>query len=229
MHFFSNQNRNTRSKMIVLILAGCFLMALVDASPWPYPIKAVLKMTLFICIPFFWSQRYPLWPKTDWRLPPRSLGLRLLTLALVEIGLVAGVMMVLLPVVDTSLLEGILRENFEGQPLIFVGVTFYIVVINAGLEEWYFRGFAYLRLRQALTKRWALVFSACLFSAYHLALMAGLFPLPWYASFVIGLAGVGALFGWIDDRFNSLWPSFVIHASANLAMNLIAMHLLDFL
>jgi uncharacterized protein len=229
MRFLSELKQNTLIKLILLILAGCFLMALVDASPWSYPIKAVLKMTLFICIPFFWSQRHPHWPKTDWRLPPRSFGLRLLTLALVEIGLLVGVMMVLLPLVDTSLLEGILRENFEGQPLIFLGVTFYIVVINAGLEEWYFRGFAYLRLRQALPKRWALVFSACLFSAYHLALMAGLFPLPWYLSFVIGLAGVGALFGWIDDRFNSLWPSFVIHASANLAMNLIAMHLLGFL
>lgn len=204
-------------------------MALVDASPWPYPIKAVLKMTLFISIPFFWSQQHPLWPKTDWRLPPRSLGLRLLALVLCEIGLLVGVMMVVLPVVDTSLLEGILRANFEGQPLVFLGVTFYIVVINAGLEEWYFRGFAYLRLRRALPKRWALIVSAGLFSAYHLALMAGLFPLPWYASFVIGLAAVGAFFGWIDDRFNSLWPSFVIHASANLAMNLVAMHLLGFL
>jgi membrane protease YdiL (CAAX protease family) len=229
MNFFHDLKRNTGAKLILLILVGCVLMAGVDASSWPYPIKAILKMTLFIGLPVLWSHRYPHWPKTDWRLPSHSLRLRLGALALAEIGLLIGLLVVLLPVVDTSLLEEILRANFAGRPLIFLGVTFYIVVINAGLEEWYFRGFAYLRLRQALPKRWALVLSALLFSAYHLALMAGLFPLPLYITFVIGLAGVGAFFGWIDDRFNSLWPSFVIHASANLAMNLVAMHLLGFL
>lgn len=186
-------------------------------------------MTLFIGIPILWSYRHPDWPKVDLKLPNTSLGIKLLGLAGAEMVIIVGILGVVLPYVDTSLLEGILRENFEGQPWVFLGVTTYIVVINAFLEEWYFRGFAYLRLRHRLPKPWALIFSAFLFSAYHLALMAGLFPLPYYVTFVIGLAGVGAFFNAIDDRFDSLWPSFVIHASANLAMNLIAMRLLGFL
>lgn len=185
-------------------------------------------MTLFIGIPFAWSLRHPDWPKTDLRLPSWELSIRLLGLALAEIAAIVVIILWALPLVDTSLLEGILRENFEGQPWVFLGVTLYIVVINAFLEEWYFRGFAFLRLRQHLPKNQALILSAILFSAYHLALMAGLFPLPLYLIFVIGLAGVGAMFNKIDDRFNALWPSFVIHASANLAMNLIAMQLLGF-
>lgn len=204
-------------------------MAVIDASPWPYPIKAVFKMSLFIGIPTLWSYRHPTWPKVDLKLPNTSLGIKLLGLAVAEIVIFVGILGLVLPFVDTSLLEGILRENFESQPWVFLGVTAYIVFINAFLEEWYFRGFAYLRLRQHLPKPWALIFSAFLFSAYHLALMAGLFPLPYYVTFVIGLAGVGAFFNAIDDRVNSLWPSFVIHASANLAMNLIAMQLLGFL
>ncbi len=215
--------------LILLILTGCGLMAVIDASPWPYPIKALCKMTLFIGIPFTWSLRHPDWPKTDLKLPTRPLVIKLLWLALAEIVAIVAIIGLVLPWVDTSLLEGVLRENFDGRPWVFLGVTVYIVIINAFLEEWYFRDFAYLRLRQCLPQNMALILSAFLFSAYHLALMAGLFPLPLYIIFVIGLAGVGAVFNVIDDRYNSLWPSFVIHASANLAMNLIAMQILGFL
>lgn len=204
-------------------------MALIDALTWPYPIKAVFKMTLFIGIPLWWSRQHPDWPKTSLTGLNRTMIWRLVGLAGIEVTVLMVIMSWVMPYLDTSLLEGILRENFEGRPLIFFGVTLYIVFINAFLEEWYFRGFAFLRTQSAFPKPWANVFSALLFSAYHLALMAGLFPLPLYLVFVMGLAGVGAFFNAIDQRFHSLWPSFVIHASANLAMNLMAMRLLGFL
>ena len=212
-----------------MILIGCALMALIDAMSWPYPLKAIFKMTLFIGIPWGWSRQHPDWPKTPLSGLNRSVIWRLVGLAVIEVTVLTVVMGWVMPYLDTSLLEGILRQNFEGRPVVFFGVTLYIVLINAFLEEWYFRGFAFLRIQNAFPKPWALVFSALLFSAYHLALMAGLFPLPLYLVFVIGLAGVGALFNVIDHRFQSLWPSFVIHASANLAMNLMAMRLLGFL
>ena len=211
------------------LVLGCVVMALIDASAWPYPAKALLKITVFLSVPAVWSHRFPQWPRVSWRLPDRPLRIKLFALAIVEITGLWIALFLISPWIDTHLIEGVLRDNFAGQPLLFWGVTLYIVFINAGLEEWYFRGFAFLRLRHVLPKRWAMGGSAGLFAAYHLALMAGLFPLPLYLSLVIGLVGVGVVLCWIDEVSNSLWPSFIVHASANLAMNLVAMHWLGFL
>ena len=215
--------------MLMWLVLGCGLIALIDASTWAYPLKAICKISVFISFPVVWSMRFPHWPKVRWSLPNRHRVIKLIWLALVEIGLILGVLSILLPFLDTSMIMGVLRDNFANQPWVFAGVTLYIVIINAGLEEWYFRGFGYLRLRHLLSKQWAIAISATLFSAYHVALMAGLFPWPLYWTLVAGLVGVGAVFCWLDEQTGSLWPSFVVHASANLAMNLVAMHWLGFL
>lgn len=224
----TNLQRSHGMSLMIWILFGCLVMAVIDAATWTYPIKAIFKIVVFLGIPALWSLRHPNWPKASILLSKRKHRLVLGLLFLGEVGILFGLVLLALPFLDTSMIEGILRENFAGRPVVFFGVTMYIVVINAALEEWYFRGLAFLRLKHLMGKAPALFFSSVAFAAYHLALMAPLFPFPLFSVFIVGLVGVGALLCWIDDVTDSLLPSFIIHAGANLALNLIAMRLLGF-
>ena len=58
--------------------------------------------------------------------------------------------------------------------------------------------------------------------------MDGWFHPVWFGLFIIGLAVAGMLFDWLD-RKGSIWCGWLVHASANLAINLIGMRMFGIL
>ena len=106
----------------------------------------------------------------------------------------------------------------------FPAVAAYIILCNALLEEIFFRGFAFLVLRQYAGERFAYVFSGIAFALYHVSIMDGWFHPIWFGLFIAGLAVAGMLFDWLDRR-GSIWNGWLVHASANLAINLIGMRM----
>lgn len=131
--------------------------------------------------------------------------------------------MVLSPWLDLSAipnqlrLNGITADNF---PLI----SAYIILCNALLEEVFFRGFAFLTLKRLAGVRFAYVFSGLIFAAYHVSIMSGWFHPLWFVLFIAGLAVAGMLFDFLDRR-GSIWNGYLVHAGANLAINLIGMQM----
>ncbi len=109
--------------------------------------------------------------------------------------------------------EGVTAENF-------LWVALYISIVNSCLEELLFRWLGYLQLREYTSERFAMVFSAAAFAAYHVAILRG-----WFAWWIYGLclAGlfVGGLIFNVLDRRGGILPSWLAHASANLAINTI--------
>ena len=124
------------------------------------------------------------------------------------------------------MVSGTLDRNFTTGTLNFVPIALYIALINSFLEEFFFRVFAYLCLKEVSTIRFASVFSALAFSLYHLFLMAGLFELWVYLSAIGLLAVAGLIFNRLDQKSNTFYPSWVLHACANTGLNLIALILL---
>ncbi len=113
------------------------------------------------------------------------------------------------PILD-NLPQGVTKATF---PL----VALYISFVNSLLEEFFFRGFAYL----TLSRHWrgASLFSAVAFALYHTAMMLGWFP-P--AIFLLALAGLtvgGLLFNWLNRRDGSIYTSWLVHMFANFATN----------
>lgn len=135
--------------------------------------------------------------------------------------------MVLSPWLDLSAIPEQLRlhditaDNF---PL----VAGYITFINSLLEEVFFRGFAFLTLRRYATIRFAYLFSGIAFALYHVSIMANWFHPIWFVVFIAGLAVAGMLFDWLDRR-GSIWCGYLVHAGANLAINLIGMRMFGIL
>ena len=107
--------------------------------------------------------------------------------------------------------EGITRETF---PL----AAAYITLCNSLLEEFFFRGFAFLTLRRAGFKRLAYGFSALAFALYHVSITDGWGSPALIVLMVAGLTAAGLLFNWLD-REGSVLPSWLVHMGANLGTN----------
>ena len=108
------------------------------------------------------------------------------------------------------------KENLSPENCFYVFV--YIILCNAFLEEAFFRGFVYGLFRSKAT---GALISAVLFSLYHIGIFITWFSLPIFILCVAGLAAVGLFLQWISEKYHSIAASYVVHASANLSINLI--------
>ena len=91
--------------------------------------------------------------------------------------------------------------------------------VNSLLEEFFFRGFAFLVLRRYADERFACLLSALSFALYHTAMMLGWFPPLLFLLALAGLTAGGVLFNLLDARAGTIFPSWAVHIFANLAIN----------
>ena len=117
--------------------------------------------------------------------------------------------------------EGITKSLY---PVVFLN----IVVVNAFLEELFFRGFVFLKMLGLGFRRAAYAFSAVLFSLYHIMMMNSWFSPPMFVLLLVGLIAVGLLFGELARRCGNILGGFFVHLGANLAINLIGIYLIYF-
>lgn len=112
-----------------------------------------------------------------------------------------------------SLKEGISEHNF-------LRVALYISCVNSLLEELMFRGLAYGILKEYMSRKAANIFSAGLFAVYHIAIMTNWFVVWLFLLLLAGLFVAGLFFNYLD-REGGIVPSWLLHISANLAINTI--------
>lgn len=201
-------------------------MAIVDGSPMDYVTKAILKISTFSALPLIyakWISKTSMKPLFRFSLKALRLSF---ALGLTLYGLIISLYYLFGSYFDLSIVTGLLDRNFVSGTLLFLPVAFYIAFINSFLEEFFFRGFAYLTLKQESSHRFATWFSAISFSLYHLFLMGGLFEWPLYITAIILLVFAGLIFNWLDRQSKTLFPSWVLHTSANMGLNTIAIILL---
>jgi membrane protease YdiL (CAAX protease family) len=105
----------------------------------------------------------------------------------------------------------------------FILVALYISFINSLLEEFFFRGYAFVVLKQHVHKLYAYFFSAILFSLYHVGMMQGWFDFYIYILSMLGLLIGGLIFNYLNDRWDSIYPSWLVHIFANLAINTVGL------
>ena len=203
---------------LLLVTAGVLTMAWVEGVLRPaYPVKSALKLAVFLgCAGLYTllsGDRGPfhVLRKAGAVRLAAPLALGVLVLLLVGYALLS-------PWLDLSAIpenlaakEGITRETF---PL----AAAYITLCNSLLEEFFFRGFAFLTLYRAGFKRLAYGFSALAFALYHVSITDGWGSPALIVLMVAGLTAAGLLFNWLD-REGSVLPSWLVHMGANLGTN----------
>lgn len=210
-----------------LILFCCAGVSLIDGVLRPgYAAKSAAKVLLFGVVPLLFLRRRGADAGGLFRMERGALR-RALALAAAVFTLILGGYFALRGAADFSGIPAALAANAGVTRERFPVVALYIALINSLLEEFFFRGFAFLCLRRVLSPRPAAAFSATVFALYHVSILQGWFSPALYALAMFGLALGGLLFQWLD-RGGSLLPSYLVHMAANLAINTVGLILFGY-
>lgn len=208
--------------MIALVVLFCALMAVIDGVlRADYFIKSAIKLVLFLVLPVF----YGFFDK-DIRIKSlfvlKKSGLALaIPLAIGVYAVILGGYLLLKDVFDFSAITGSLTQNIGVTGENFLFVSLYISFINSFLEEFFFRGFAFLTLKRVAGRKVAYLFSAGVFAVYHVAMMIGWFGIGLFLLILAGLFVGGLIFNYLNEKSGTVYPSWFVHMFANFAINTI--------
>jgi membrane protease YdiL (CAAX protease family) len=213
--------------IMTLVVVVCLAMAYVEIVLAPgYAVKSGIKIALFLALPLIllllskkasFSKFFRM-KKSGWRASGVMAAITFLG--------ILGAYLLFRGNFDFSSVAPILQNQLGINGRNFIPVALYISFINSFLEEFFFRGFAFLALLKTTDKKVAYAFSATAFALYHVAIMIGWFSLPLMALLILSLLFAGFLFNYIDEKKGSILPSWIVHISANFAINAIGFILL---
>ncbi|GAE91118.1 hypothetical protein JCM21714_55 [Gracilibacillus boraciitolerans JCM 21714] len=213
-------------RLIILVILACITMACVELYLTPnYMLKSLIKLVIFLVLPFVFI-RFVV--KISFK---ELFSLKFNDLKVASL-LATGVFLLILTAYfsfngffDFSKVTVMLENNIGVDKTNFIFVAIYIAIVNSLLEEFFFRGFAFLTLLRFSTRRIAYLFSAGMFAIYHIAMMTDWFSIWLFVLILISLFIAGLLFNRLDEKADSILPSWIVHISANISINLIGMML----
>lgn len=215
--------------ILISVILGSILISIVDGVIRPeYFMKSIAKISVF---PVSFVLYFIIW--RDERKYLRSLFRPATRDVLIAFGLGAGVLAVVLgafflfrDVADFSAFTRNLSESARLTTKKFLFVAVYICIINSLMEELFFRGLAFVCFGRQGGRISAYFFSALLFALYHTGMTAA-FVEPWvFLLMLVGLFLGGLIFNFVDERSQSILPSWLCHFFANLATTSIGYMLL---
>lgn len=207
----------------LLIGFCCLFMFAVEVFWQPgYWGKSLLKLVAFALLPLFYCLLAT--PKISLRfckITERSQ----LKYCLLWGGAVFAIILcgyaVFAALIDLPQIATILQQNLAVNKDNFLFVAIYISLVNSFLEEFFFRGVAYFPLVDILGKKKAALFASLAFSLYHVAILLGWFSVWLFFLILLGLFAAGLFFIWLDETYQTIFASWLVHGCANLAINTI--------
>ncbi|WP_053956417.1 CPBP family intramembrane glutamic endopeptidase [Inediibacterium massiliense] len=214
-------NKKNHLYIMILILLSCFIMAWIDGVLSPnYAIKSIIKLFLFLMIPFGYYYYHQITLYNLFRFRKQNILFSLL-LGIGVYFFIIGAYFTIGKYFDFSNVTTTLEDKIGVTKNNFVFVSLYISFINSFLEEFFFRGFAFLTLKQFTTKKISYMFSASAFSLYHIAIMSKWFTPLLFVLLIISLFIAGLLFNWLNEKSNTIYTSWFVHMCANFSINTI--------
>ena len=205
-----------------LVAIACIIMAIVDAVIQPgYAVKSFIKIILFLLIPVvyeFFNKEVNIKKLIK---PNKSGVVTAVSLGAAVYVTILGAYFTFRNVFDFSALTTSLGETTGVNKSNFIWVALYISFVNSLLEEFFFRGFAFITLKKFTTRRFAYIFSSLSFALYHIAMMIGWFGVPVIVISLMGLFAGGMIFNRFDEKNENIYLSWLTHMFANFATNTI--------
>ena len=213
-------DKKRRSFICGIIIIFCLVMAYIDGIlKANYFAKSVIKLVLFLLLPALYS-----WVDKEVKIKPlfrlnkQGLGIAV-PLCIGVFAVILGGYLLLRDVFDFSAITGALTQNIGVNRENFVFVSLYISFVNSLLEEFFFRGFAFLTIKRLTSRGFAYIFSAAAFSIYHVAMMIGWFSPIVFGLILMGLFAGGIIFNFLNEKSGTIYPSWFVHMFANFAIN----------
>ena len=178
--------------VIILALSVCFIDAIIKPN---YIIKSIIKIIFNLLIPTILSVSIYLF-------------------------FVLGYFLVR-NFIDFSNITTNLTNNMGIDKNNFIFVTLYISFINSFLEEFFYRGYAFITLKKHINKKTAYIFSSSIFTIYHIGMLTDFFKFPEIILMIIGLFIGGCIFNYLNEKTNNIYPSWIVHMFTNFGINTI--------
>lgn len=219
--------KGDKCRRLYIVAAVCFLTVAINAidiflKP-PYALKSAIKVALFIGAQLFYYAKYKDERnslKALFRLNKKSL-VASFALGLLCYCAIVGAFFLLKDRFDFSGItksatadNGITAENY-------VYVSLYIALFNSLLEESIFRVFTFIILKKHSGRLFAYLFSAFCFAIYHVGMMLSWLHIALFALELTGLAIGAAIFNRLDEKYDSIYPSWIVHMFANFGISTI--------
>lgn len=200
-----------KRKLKWLYLIGVILlMGLIEKNMTYWP-KSVFKIILFLLLPSLLFKLKYTYTEININKKARYLSLAVV-LAIISGYFILGNFM------DFDLIRIQLDEMMGVNRNNFFWITLYISFVNAGIEEFFFRGVYYLE--EGNTRN--TLISASAFALYHLAIMDTWVSLPLLLLGSLGLVLVGLVLNYLTLKSNNIYNAYFVHLTANLTLNTIA-------
>lgn len=219
-------------EIILLTVFSCVALYLCEQIlQTTYLVKTGAKVGLFLIIPLLYIKfiiRKPIFEFLNLKaVDLKNLRLGFL-FGLLSLGIVIAAYIILKDYINTDVIIGDLQTRLKITPEIFIFIAIYITFGNSLLEEFYFRGFIFLNLYKTKYKKFAYLFSALLFSVYHVAIFAVWFNIWLILLAMLGLFIVGLIFNWLNTKSNNYLNSWVLHILADIGVMIIGFYLFGF-
>ena len=213
-------NKEKASGIIVLVIICCVFMALIETIIEPaYIVKSALKVVVFLLLPLVYAKiTHTKLLDEFFKIDKRGM-MKLFVLGSFIYAVILGAYTLTKNFFDYASLVQSLSADQKVNSGSFIGVALYISFCNSFLEEFFFRGFAFLSLKPYIGRKLAYVFSPALFAFYHGGMLAGMFSWWVYLVLLAGLFVGGCIFNYLNEKSESIYTSWITHMFANFAIN----------
>ena len=210
--------------LIGSVLFCSLMMTLIDTFlQLSYGPRSLLKIMMFVIIPMMYFLKYKEdLPKVKQLFQPKKKDfLMALGLGIAVYSIILAAYFIFRNFIDLNTIKDALLENVGVCVEKFLAVAVYISFVNSLLEEFFFRGYAFILLKNEVKPAIAYGLSAFLFAFYHVGMTLTWFHPVIYVLAMIGLVIGGLIFNVLNDRCGQLYPSWLVHMCANFAINTI--------
>ncbi len=128
--------------------------------------------------------------------------------------------------IDATALQAKAHQIGFDRPAIFLAATCYWALINALVEEYVWRWFVYRKCEALIAGTGGILLCAFCFTVHHSLILMAYTNWP---VVLLGSAGVflaGAVWSWTYLTYRSIWSGYISHVFADLALAMVAWHLI---
>lgn len=118
---------------------------------------------------------------------------------------------------DPESISAMMRD-MSYQPRLLIFYFLFMVWGNSLLEEVYWRGYMFHRLRAVSTLPLTIILTAVFYASYHLLMTVPF--LGWGKGIFLTsvVLGAGLFWAWLREKTGSIWPAVISHALADLGI-----------
>lgn len=190
-------------------------------------VYAAMKVWILI-LPLAWLilvERAWVWPTWSWR----GLGAGAVWGAAIAAAILLAFMVFGESLIDSGKVRAVAAQTGLGDPRVFIPFFLYLCLVNSLLEEYVWRWFVYGRCRDLLAGMpgWAaVVVSSLLFTVHHAVALA--LQMSWQPALLgsIGVLVGGMVWAGLYQRYGSIWPAWISHILADVAVAVAAWRLI---